>query len=285
MEMMLRPIICDAVVNFFRSEEWKGFMKQMERGEELRHAHFHAYSILHPEPLVPIVEEYFKARGLPLQRKLYVLPPANVPGVTDIYNIHPKQEWGHAELILQYDRNHILTPIKSRGNNGVEVWDDAYMARYYSKYDFKTQLSSQDERELKAFFDSPQWTLLYSFIMGGPNRHAHSLLETSVHPEIIQKFLISALERRGWEVSRSVSIVYTMRGFDFGKITTLVKKPEVMLELEWAYNPDAIARPGAGSMIFATTLEDLHRCMNGYDYLRLDEMAVTEIIELIKAGS
>ena len=219
-------------------------MRQMARGKEVRHAHAYADSILHPEPLLRIVEEYFKAHGLPLQRKIYLLPPANIHGMTDIYNIHPKQDWGHCELILRYSQDQILAPMTTQASKSVEVWDDAFMEKHYAQYDFKTKLTSQDEKDIIAYFDSPEWKLQYNFMLGGTNRHAHALVETSIHPEIIQEFAIKAIESRGWEVSKSVSVVYGNRGFNFGKITTLLSKPEIMLELEWAYNPKVSIRPG-----------------------------------------
>jgi hypothetical protein len=284
--VILRSFICDTVVDYFESEDWKELVRQMARGKEVRHAHAYVASILHPEPLLKIVEEYFAARGLPLQRKIYLLPPAKVHGMTDIYNIHPKQEWGHCELILRYSRDKVLSPVSTgatRMGKSVEVWDDEFMEKYYAKYDFKTKLNSQDEKDIIAYFDSPEWKLQYNFMLGGTNRHAHALIETSIHPEIIQGFEIKAIETRGWEVSKSVSVVYGSRGFDFGKITTLLRKPEIMLELEWAYNPGVSIKPGAEPMVLTTTLEDLHSCMSGCDYIWLDEEAVREIIKRLKA--
>jgi hypothetical protein len=123
----------------------------------------------------------------------------------------------------------------------------------------------------------------YNFMLEGTNRHAHSLVETSIHPEIIQEFAIKAIETKGWEVSKSVSIVYGMRNFDFGKLTILVKKPEIMLELEWDYNPNVSIRAGAEPLIIVQTQETLTDCMSGLNYIKLDEPAVQEIIGRLKA--
>jgi hypothetical protein len=284
--MILRSLICDEVVKYFESADWKELMKNMARGKEVRHAHIYADSILHPEPLLKIVEEYFKAHGLPLQRKIYLIPPARTHGMADIYNIHPGQDMGHCELILRYSKDQVLAPMASaatRTGRSVEVWDDEYMKKHYAKYNFRTKLTSQDEKDLVAYFDSAEWRLLYNFMLGGTNRHAHSLVETSIHPEIIQEFAIKAIETKKWEVSKSVSIVYGMRGFDFGKITILLKKPEVMLELEWDYNPNVSIKPGAGPLIDVTTIADLVACMSGCNYIELDEEAVQEIVERLRA--
>lgn len=60
--VILKSLICDAVVNYFESDAWQELIRQMARGREVRHAHAYADSILHPEPLIRIVEEYFKAQ-------------------------------------------------------------------------------------------------------------------------------------------------------------------------------------------------------------------------------
>jgi hypothetical protein len=186
---------------------------------------------------------------------------------------------GHCELIMRFNQNHILAP---RAGNSVEVWDEAFMKRYYAGFDFKAKVTGQDEKDLRAYFDSANWKLQANFMLGGNNRHAHSLVETSIHPEVVQKYLVKSMKERGWEIGKSVSIVYNNKGMDFGKITTLLKKPEIMLELEWVFNPEVNIKPGAESMVLTTTLEDLHKCMSGLDYIRLDDSAVDEVIERLR---
>lgn len=91
------------------------------------------------------------------------------------------------------------------------------------------------------------------------------------------------MEAKGWQVSRATSVVYRVRECDFGKITYLMKKPEVMLELEWDFNLDVSTKPGAKSMIMMTTEEDLAAAMSGTDYIEPDEEAVEEIIKALRA--
>lgn len=284
--MILRSLICEQVVNYFESDDWKELMRNMRRDKEVRHAHVYVDSILHPKPLLRIVAEYFKAQGLPLQRKIYLLPPGGAYGWTDIYNIHPRQDWGHFEIILRYSPDQVLVPMSPEATptgKSVEIWDDQYMEKFYARFNFKTKLTSQDEKDLNAFFVSPEWKWHYNFMLGGSNRHSHALVESSIHPEIIQEFAIKALQARGWEVSKSVSVVYAIRGCDFGKITILLKRPEVMLELEWDFNPNVSIKPGAEPMILKSTLEDLNACMAGLNYLELDEEGVPQIIKALKA--
>jgi len=283
--MMLSSLICDAVVNYFQSDDWRELMRQMARGKEVRHAHAYADSILHPEPLMTVINEYFKARGLPLQRKIYVLTPGPAHGMTDVYNIHPKADWGHCELILRYSEEHVLAPMATeatRAGKTVDVWDDAFMEKHYTKYDFKTKLTAAEEKQLIGYFNSPEWELQYHFLMGGTNRHAHSLVVTSIHPELLNKYGVRAMKAKGFEVTKAVSVVYHTKNFDVGKITYLLKKPEIMFELEWDYNPSVVIRPGAEPMVHLTTLETLQEMMKGLNYVRLDDAAVAEIIDRLK---
>jgi hypothetical protein len=274
------------VVNYFESETWQELMKNMARGKEVRHAHIWVDSILHPEPLLNIVEEYFKAHGLPLQRKIYLLTLMAVHGMTVIYNIHPKPDWGHCEVIMRYSKDHVLAPMAAGGSQtgkSVEVWDDEYMERHYAKYNFKAKPTSEEEKALTSYFNSPEWELQYIFMMGGSNRHTHSVVETSIHPELLKEYGVKAMEAKGFEVTKAASIVYNMRNFDVGKVYYLLRKPEVMFELDWDYNPNVTIRPGAQPLIQITTLETLDEAMSGCDYVRLDNQAVQEIIERLKA--
>ncbi len=278
--MILSSLICDAVVSYFETEDWKELMKNLARGKELRHAHIYADTILHPEPLRQVVDEYFKSQGLPLQRKTYLLPPGGIHGWTDIYNIHPRRDMGHFELIMRYRKDQVLAPMAGRK---VEVWDDKYMEGHYAPYNFKTKLTSQDEKDLIGYFSSPEWKRQVIFMLEGTNRHVHSLVETSIHPELLNEFGVKAMAARGWAVSRATSVVYRVRNCDFGKITYLLKKPEVMLELEWDFNPDVSIKPGAKSLIMKTTEEDLAAAMSGLDYIELDEEALQAITRALKA--
>jgi hypothetical protein len=204
--------------------------------------------------------------------------------MTDIYNIHPKADWGHCELILRYNEDEILAPMAAgatREGKSVEVWDDQYMENLYKKYNFKTKLTSEEEKDLINYFNSPEWELQFIFMMSGANRHAHSLVETSIHPELLNEYGVKAMEAKGWEVTKAVSVAFGLRNTDFGKITYLLKKPEVMFELEWDYNPNLTIRSAAEPMMHVTTKETLAEAMSGCNYIWLDEQAVEEILSSI----
>jgi len=104
-------------------------------------------------------------------------------------------------------------------------------------------------------------------------------METFIHPEIIQGFAVKALKARGWEIAKPASVVHGIIGCNFGKITRLPSKPEVMLELELDFNPNVSIKPGAEPMILTTTLEDLNTGLASIDYITLDGPAIQQIAQ------
>ena len=238
--MILRRVICEAVASYFDSADWNDLIKQLARGEEVLHAHIYAESILHPGSLIPIVQGYFEARRLPLLRRIFVV--GNGRGMTAIYNIHPRQDMAHFDIIHRYSPDHILAPMEAaltREGKTVSVWDEQYMKKHYARFDFRTKLTEEDEQDLKSYFDSSGWKEQYVLMTTMEDRHdysdhhVHSMVETSIHPEIILEFGKKALTAKGWELSKAVNVVWGMKNFDQGKCTFLLKKPEMVLELEW----------------------------------------------------
>ena len=282
--MILRSLICEQVVGYFESEDWTYLMHNLARGKEVLHAHIYADSVLDPRPMLRVIEGYFEAHGLPLQRKIFLLPQSH--GLIDIYNIHPRQDMAHFELFMRYSKEQVLAPMSSaatRGGKTVDIWDDKFMKGHLARFNFKTTLTAEDEKNLVSYFGSPAWKSQYVFMGDLESLHSHSLVETSVHPEIILEFGRKAIEAKGWELSKAVSIVFGMKGFEQGKLTYLVKKPELVLELEWEFNPDVSVVPVAEHIVRTATAADLAPVMSGIEYLELDDEAVREIISALKA--
>ena len=44
--------------------------------------------------------------------------------------------------------------------------------------------------------------------------------------------------RKGLELIRSTSIVFNSYGMDIGKLVYLLTKPQIVVELEWHFNPE-----------------------------------------------
>ena len=282
--MILRSLICDAVVGYFESADWTYLMNNLARGKEVRHAHIYTDSILDPRPMLKVIEGYFDAHGLPLQRKIFLLPQGH--GMIDIYNIHPRQDMAHFEFFMRYSREQVLVPMGSaatRAGRTCQFWDDKFMKNHLAQYNFKTTLTSEDEKDLIGYFNSPEWKLQHLFMGDPESLHSHSMVETSIHPEIILEFGQKAIEAKGWELSKAVNVVFGVKGFDQGKITYLVRKPELVLELEWEFNPNISIVPATGPLVRKATTADLAPAMSGLEYLELDREAVQEIIRALKA--
>ena len=62
--------------------------------------------------------------------------------------------------------------------------------------------------------------------------------ESSLDPEQLIKIGEEHIRRKGLELIRSTSIVFNSYGMDIGKLVYLLTKPEIVVELEWHFNPE-----------------------------------------------
>jgi len=278
--MILKKLVTEKVIEYFKSEYWGQLIDVLGRGEEVYHMHVFTDSILSPEPIARIIKAYFDIQGWPLQRKILVIP--NGRGVADLYGIHPKG-CGHFEVFLQYSDQAVLEPSADpfRGKKNVEWWDKKFMEEYYKQFPFRT-FGPAEEKELVAYFKSKEWEMSYLIMTAGRNLHSHTLVKTSIHPEILLKYGVEAIERKGWKMGKATSIVFGMKGLDRGKITYLVSKPEMMLELEWDFDADTMITPGPMPMYRIYNEDLLLKDTAHCNYLVLDGGQVEEIIKALK---
>ncbi len=278
--MILKKLVTEKVIEYFKSEYWGELIKVLARGEDVYHMHVFADSILAPAPIARIIKAYFGIKGWPLQRKILVIP--NGRGVADLYGIHPK-DCGHFELFLQYSDQVVLEPSADpfRGKKNVEWWDKQFMEEYYKQFPFRS-FGSSEEKEVRGYFKSKEWEMSYLIMTAGRNLHSHNLVKTSIHPEILLKYGVEAIERKGWKVDKATSIVFGMKNLDRGKVTYLVNKPEMILELEWDFDPDSVIEPGPMPMYRIYNEDLLLKDTADCNYFVLDESQVKEITSALK---
>lgn len=269
--MILRKLIREQILTYFESDEWNGAMEVMARGrDDVLHAHIYADSILHPYSIQAIVEAYFKAKNRPVERKIKFLSHGR--GALNVYYIQPAGMC-HFEVFPRFTTETVLEPMdvrNTRGGQSFEFWDVAFMKNYYSNFNFAT-MGPEEERAVRDYFVSPAWHELYAatFFDNERNVHAHALVETSLSPEDILPLGREALEARGWDVDRGVSVVFGVNGYEQGKITYLVRKPELVLELEWIHTPSTVIRPAIVPVSRITTTDMVERDMEGVPYIEL----------------
>lgn len=277
---MLRKVVREKVIDWFRSELWEQFVKGLSPDDTVYHAHIYADSVLDPISLSKVVKGYFEQKGLPLQRKIRFLGQGH--GFTNIYYVQPKG-MAHFELFLRYSPDTVLEPMplsETRSGRVYEYWDKDYMERYYRQYEYRP-VGPEEEREIEAYFKSDAWRTLLAVGRDKSCVHSHAVIETSIHPETILKYGHRALERRHWTVGREVAVVWDFAGFDQCKLTYLLSKPEIVLELELQYEPDAIIRPGPVPVIDIIKDDDLVKSMSGLSYLYLSRDDVDAILNAL----
>jgi len=268
--MYLRNVVRREIERYFDSEHWRDSLAVMRRGRSVRHAHIYCDSALDPNSVRSLIETYFAQRGEPVERKIGLLSHGR--GVANVYYIQPPGLC-HFELFLRFNPDVVLEPspaAAARGGHQFDYWDDAFMERYYQHYRFR-DFGAAERGEVEAYFQTDAWKQIYGVMVYENERtvHSHAIVETSLHPEDILPIGQQALEARGWDVDRGVSVVFGVNGHDQGKITYLLRRPQVVLELEWEHVPSVVIRPAAKSLARITTTEMVERELGGTDYLTL----------------
>jgi hypothetical protein len=278
--VILRSVIRKEILNYFRSEDWLGPLKVMEQGREaVRHAHVYCDSILHPNSVTKLVEAYFRATGRPVERKIRLLSHGR--GYTNVYYIQPKGMC-HFEVFLKFNEDLVIAPMDAQGARGgkaFDYWGPQFMAEYLKQFDFR-RMGPEEAGAVREYFVSPAWEQIYGVTMYDNERalHSHCIVDTDLSPDDILPIGQKALEAKGWDIDRAVSIVFNVNGHDQGKITYLVRRPELVLELEWNYVKGAGIRPAHTSMARLTTMDMVDRDIAGVPYLVLnaDDVAWVE---------
>lgn len=274
--------IASEVTSYFKSDHWKGFVETLSRGEVIRHAHIYLESLLNPFDLAIIIEEYFKKINLPLERGTKILPIK--AELLNIYNIKPKG-MAHFEFFLRYNPLTILAPMspeKAREKATAFFWDDNFMHEYYKQYSFR-EVTERDIEIIKEYFRSDSWREAYRIMTDeyAGIIHSHALVETSVHPEILLPYALESFDELGCKMNRAVSVVFNAFGKDIGKLTFLLSSPEVVVELEWHFNPRIVINSVKPNIFRIATDEMLDRFMARYERVSIDKTICNQIISHI----
>lgn len=285
--MMLRKLIREHTARYFESTDWESALDVMARGrDEVIHAHVYTDSILHPHSIRDVTEAYFKAKNIAMERKIRFLSHGR--GYGNVYYIQPAGMC-HFEIFPRFTTETVLEPMAAqaaRGGRSFEFWDRSFMATYYENFRF-AEMGSAEAQQVAAYFQSPAWKEIYGVMYGDNERavHSHAIVETSLHPEDILPIGQAAIEARGWRVDRGISVVFNVNGYDQGKITYLVAKPEIVLELEWVHNRDKVIEPATKPVARITTTDMVERDLAGLAYVHLEPDDIAWLTQRFVGGS
>ncbi|WP_413875608.1 hypothetical protein [Albidovulum sp.] len=270
--MVLKKVVREKVVEYFTSDAWKEIMAVMGRGhKDCLHSHIYLDSIIHPSSFLDVAHIYFEKLGLKMGRTVptITLGPAHAV----LYYLQPG-ELNHFEFFLRFNDEVVVeaaTGVGGKQRKMFEYWDPASIQKFYAKHTF-AKMGPGDEDEVRAFFRGDAWEQLVYILMYESHLygHAHCNVDTKYHPEDLMRLGLEAIKERGWEIGRAVSIIYNQNGKEQGKVSFLLQKPQIVLELEYNTVPDVTIRPLRHPVTRTMTYEEARLHMQGVPYHKFD---------------
>lgn len=284
---MTHEEIIKSTASYFASEQWKHFMEILQKKDEpVYHIHIYVDTCLNPWCLLQVLKNYFAKIGHPIERKVEIFTSGQIAGSGTIHGVEPKG-MTHFDMLFRYCDDAAIKPTPNRAEN-VEYWGEKYMTWFMGQYDFKTELTPEQEQEVEAYFQSDAWKAYCDLNESDKVVHIHANVETSVHPLVIRKYALKAMEKRGWEIEFSAPVAFAMRGLMHGKIVFGGKKPEKMFDIAWGYNPTVTLVPSTKYWLTtespwydARTMNEIPVMLQKYDWQLLSLAEMEEIAALV----
>jgi hypothetical protein len=273
----------DSLVEFFSSAHWTDYVRKLESGPHIRHAHIYNDGVVDPRSIARLLTFYFQKFDRSLQRRIKILPLNE--DFMNVYNVHPKGQC-HWEFFINYAPEVLVRPadaFSARAAHAAEFWDDAYMENYYKKFAFK-DIGRSEKSEVETYFASKAWkeNLLINIDEFGDVIHTHALVESSLHPEQLLKLGVAYFEKIGWTLTKGISVLFNNYGLEIGKLTYLLSKPEVVIEIEWHYNPEVTIREGAMPYFRISSAEKRSALLKTRPYVSFGQDMVERVISRLK---
>jgi len=249
---MSQSEITKGVVDYFKSDQWREYMRHLtQTEEELYHTHIFVWNKVAPESIDKLFEGYFKRKGIPLDRKIDILTPGT-PDVIAAHNVHPHNPeralyMPHMDWFWKYNPDVVIQPsdpskFGEEGKN-IDTWGKNYMDNYLKQFDFKC-VGPKEEREIEKYFQSAHWKKGLRLVESPLYNHVHFNVEINFNPWILKVLAIDALKDIGWQVDHVVPCVFKGVGGKYqGKMVFLGAYPEEVYDIAWVYTPDVVIRP------------------------------------------
>jgi len=274
----LEVLVAEKLLDYFQSRQWRDLLDLLARRSDVLHAHVYTASILHPHDVASVIEAFFAKRGEALKRQIRFLSHGH--GVTNIYNIQPSPDSAHFEVFMTFNENAVLEADNNRPGAALEAWDTSFMHTYYDRFQFHTP-SVEEEEAIRTYFLSEHWQQAYDFMMETGSLHCHVPVRMSIHPDRVIAIGREVMAEKGWVVGRAVSIVYRWRGLDQGKIVFLLARPEIVLELEWDFDSDALLAPRRPGLTHLLSEDQFRTDVAGIPYFALSNTIKQQVLERI----
>ena len=278
---MLLRVVEREVRSFFESDQWHRLLTALDQDWDCLHAHVYVESSLHPHDLAPIVKGYFNNRAYSLRRDLIFLSHGH--GVTNIYNVHPSLEKAHFEIFMYYNSEVVIEPAgadTARGGTDLEVWDKNYMDSFFDQFSFADP-TEEDITSVRTFYQGKEWWQGYNFMSEQGSLHCHVPVLSKLHPHVLAEIGAEEISRRGWTVDKTVTCVYGMKKREQIKTVFLCSDPQVVVELDYDYNADAVIEPRSPDLMHKITEDDFRRDTTAIDYYRLPQFSIESLSQTV----
>lgn len=230
------------VATYFRSHQWQQLTHLLRSLNQRSHIHLFVNTSIHPTSLEALVKGYLKLQGWGVNRGNEILCPG--PGRGTLHGIHPRG-MPHFDMNWRYRAEVVLAPMEeAEGEQGKNIlyWDETFMDYVYRNYEWRV-VGVEEEREIEAYFKSKHWDDAFTLIQDPAIVHLHVNVETSIHPRVLEKFAIEAIQRKGWRLHRTVPNVVRSQGVYYGKFMLLFEEPELSFDVSWIYSRDTVVAP------------------------------------------
>ena len=230
------------VCAYFRSNQWQQLMEILQRLDQGSHIHLFVNTSLHPDTLESLIKGYLAATNRPVSRGNEILSPA--PGRGTLHGIHPGGT-AHFDVNWRFKPDVVVEPMEEAdGEQGRNIlyWDETYMAYFYRNYEWKP-VGHAEIREIEAYFASPHWLRAFELILDPAIVHMHVNVESSVHPRVLEEYIVRAVAAEGWTLCRVVPSVVRSQGIYYGKLMLLFDEPEVSFDVGWVYSQRKVLAP------------------------------------------
>lgn len=246
---MIRKKFVEGIVKYFISEHWQKVMRALEDPEVI-HMHVYVGTRIHWTSLQEILKGYFKMKGMPLTRNIDVVGGDGLqgPGFISLHGVAPSKCRAHFGFLSRFDSDVILEPTESElYKEDFSIFRDhgeeESLKKTLEKFRFR-DVGPKEEAEIGKYFKSKHWEKAYNMAKDRTIQHFHVHVETSIHPDILNKFAVNALKAQGYKIQETRQSMFKgLGGIDYPKIMFLLSEPECMFDMTIVLNPDVILRP------------------------------------------
>jgi len=272
---MDRRFLIEQVGDYFAaSDHWRRLVSLLQEPQPRKaHVHSYVYTTIHPDSLETILRRFFASRGWPIARRINRIRPK--PGIMALHGIEPEGKV-HWDLHWLYKQGVGVAPAHGVENGcNLHLWNCHYIDDFYSRFPFR-DVGSAETDALRAYFVSDHFEHGLDIAAQENVPHVHINVETSIHPDIVGRFALEAIDRRGWSVYYLCPNVYLLGDDYVGKVVCMGRKPEKVYDIGWRFNRDVVIQPATSAWLFPDRI--------GYDVMTTEqfeqELAQDEYVTL-----